>query len=174
MWWLHVLCSMVGRSIADIYPTRGAIFTEAQSMPLIGYRSYGPPYHSIYDILYGECATDERFCVRRQNILKWHHFLLGGCYAIYQTSLQYVISYGCAIIIQYIDVSISHFECTCAEDTIHSMCPLSPYRLTHCRLSWTWRGAALPQRRWSVCLLIKLSNWPSPEAPSEGFSAWWM
>ena len=57
--------------------------------------------------------------MRQPNILKRRHFSLRGCYTIYRTSLQYVISYGCAITIRYIDVSISHFECTRAEHTIH-------------------------------------------------------
>ena len=29
------------------------------------YRGFGPPYHTIYVIAYGECATDEPFCGRR-------------------------------------------------------------------------------------------------------------
>ena len=60
---------MVGRSIADISLTRGTIFTEARSTK-VGYRGYGPPYHTIYDILYGECTADKPFCVRRLNIFE--------------------------------------------------------------------------------------------------------
>ena len=42
----------------------------------VGYRGYGPTYHTIYDISYGECATDEPFCMRRPNSLKRRHFTL--------------------------------------------------------------------------------------------------
>ena len=44
------------------------------------YRGYGPTYHTIYDISYGECAIDEPFCVRQLNIFEAMSF--GWC-AIY-------------------------------------------------------------------------------------------
>ena len=71
---------MLGRSIANIsdliqqqYPTQGAIFTEARCRGKyaaeVGYRGYGPTYHTIYDLSYGECATNF-FCMRRLNIFE--------------------------------------------------------------------------------------------------------
>ena len=58
---------MVGRSIADMYD-QGAIFTETQSfkvnMNTRSYIGYGPTYHTTYNILYSECATDEPFAWR--------------------------------------------------------------------------------------------------------------
>ena len=33
-------------------------------------KGYGPTYHTIYDISYGEFATDKPFCVRRPNIFE--------------------------------------------------------------------------------------------------------
>ena len=36
---------------------------------------HGPPYHIIYDISYGECATDKPFCERRPNIFETMPFL---------------------------------------------------------------------------------------------------
>ena len=48
------------------YTTRGDIFTsvlcaEVNMSPWVVYRGYGPTYHIIYTIYYGECATDEPF-----------------------------------------------------------------------------------------------------------------
>ena len=68
----------------------------------VGYRGYGPTYRTVYNISYGECRTDEPFCVRRLNISEATPFSLGGLHHIYRTSQhtqisQYVISYGCAI-----------------------------------------------------------------------------
>ena len=40
-----------------IYPTQGKYAAEIRY-------SHGPTYHAIYDISYGECATNEPFCVR--------------------------------------------------------------------------------------------------------------
>ena len=60
-----MLCNIyriVGRSIADIYPTRGKYAAEVR------YR--GPPYHTIYVISYGECVTDEPYCMRWPNSFK--------------------------------------------------------------------------------------------------------
>ena len=34
----------------------------------VSYRGYGPTYYTIYNIQYGECATDEPLCVRQPNI----------------------------------------------------------------------------------------------------------
>ena len=114
--YLCIIYSTVGRSIANILD-RGTIFTEAQSaegnMPSIKvrYRGYGPTYRTICDILYGECATDEPFCVRRLNIFekkpfsKKSHFSLRGLFHLYRTSSQYIISYGCIITIRYISIT---------------------------------------------------------------------
>ena len=57
--------SMVGRSIADIYD-QGVILIEVRRAKVnmlaeVEYIGYGPPYRTIYNILYGECATDEPF-----------------------------------------------------------------------------------------------------------------
>ena len=55
---------MVGRSIADMYD-QGAICTEVQSFKVNrntrSYIGYGPAYHTTYNILYSECATDEPY-----------------------------------------------------------------------------------------------------------------
>ena len=60
----NIYCT-VRRSIADICD-RGVIFTEALSAKVnmfaeVGYRGYGPTYHAIFSILYGERATGEPF-----------------------------------------------------------------------------------------------------------------
>ena len=34
------------------------------------HKGYGPTYHTIYDVSYGEFATDKPFCVRRSNIFE--------------------------------------------------------------------------------------------------------
>ena len=60
--------STVGRSIANILD-RGAK-CRGKYAAKVRYRGYGPTYHTICDILFGECATDEPFCVRWQNIFK--------------------------------------------------------------------------------------------------------
>ena len=60
-----------GREVHSRY-----IRPEAQSaevnMPLRSdiRKGYGPTYHTIYDISYGEFATDKPFCVRRPNIFE--------------------------------------------------------------------------------------------------------
>ena len=68
------LYSMVGRSIADISDPRHHIYWGTKRRGTYaakaGYRGYGPTYHTIYDILYGECATDDPFCVRQPNIFE--------------------------------------------------------------------------------------------------------
>ena len=51
-----------------MYPTRGAVFTKPH-MPLRSdIEAMDQP--AILYISYGECATDEPFCVRRLNIGK--------------------------------------------------------------------------------------------------------
>ena len=73
--------SMVGRSIADISDPRHHIYQGAKRLgkyAKVKYRGYGPTYHTIYDISYGECITDEPFCVRWLKFFKHLHFSLGG------------------------------------------------------------------------------------------------
>ena len=60
---------MVGRSIANIaiQPEAPCIYGGAKCRgkyaTKVRYRGYGLTYHTIiYDISYGECATDEPFC----------------------------------------------------------------------------------------------------------------
>ena len=57
---------MVGRSIAEISDSRHHIYRGVKRpgkyAAEIGYRGYGPTYRTIYDISYGECATDEPYC----------------------------------------------------------------------------------------------------------------
>ena len=72
-----ILYSMVGRSIANIaiQPEAPCIYGGAKCRgkyaTKVRYRGYGLTYHTIiYDISYGECATDEPFCVRLLNILE--------------------------------------------------------------------------------------------------------
>ena len=60
--------STVGRSIANILD-RGAK-CRGKYAAKVRYRGYGPTYHTICDVLFGESATDEPFCVRWQNIFK--------------------------------------------------------------------------------------------------------
>ena len=89
---------MAGRSIASTSNLSSifllALCTSVNMVPQIRYIGYRPPYHTIYDISYCECATHEHFAWNGQKIfLKWHHFSLSSWYAIYQTSSQYVISY---------------------------------------------------------------------------------
>ena len=76
---------MVGRTIADISNPRPHIYRGAQCRGKyaaeVGHGGYGLTYHTIYDILYGECATDEPFCVRQPSIFETmpfftHHFSL--------------------------------------------------------------------------------------------------
>ena len=56
---------MVGRSIADIFNPRRHIHWGANHRgkytTKVGYKGYGLTYHTICDIMYGECATDEPF-----------------------------------------------------------------------------------------------------------------
>ena len=65
---------MVGRFIADISDPRCHIYRGAKLRGKyaaeVGYRGYGPTYHTIYGISYGECTTDEPFCMRWLNILE--------------------------------------------------------------------------------------------------------
>ena len=69
------------------------------------------------------------------------HFLLGGRYAIYQTLLQYIISYGCAITIQYV----------CS---IH---PLPWYNVcNHLSILTSKRGLSTLRRRPAIAI------WPVP------------
>ena len=62
---LCYIYSTVGRSIADIYDPRRYIYRGAKRQGKyaaeVVYRGYGPPYRIIYNIYYGEWATDEPF-----------------------------------------------------------------------------------------------------------------
>ena len=65
---------MVRRSVTDISDSRRHIYQSAKHQGKyaaeVGYRGYGPPYHTMYVISYGECATDKPFCVRQPSSLK--------------------------------------------------------------------------------------------------------
>ena len=53
----------------QIYPTR-ATKRRGKYAAEVGYRGYVPTYRTICNISYGECATDEPFCVRRPHIFE--------------------------------------------------------------------------------------------------------
>ena len=63
---------MVGRSATDISDLRRYIYQSAKHRGKyaaeVEYR--GLPYHTVYVISYGECATDKPFCVRQPSSLK--------------------------------------------------------------------------------------------------------
>ena len=73
-----IIYRMVGRSIADVSDSRCHIHWGAKRRGNyaveVGYRGYGLTYHTIYDISFGECATDEPFCVRCPNVFKMTPF----------------------------------------------------------------------------------------------------
>ena len=73
-----IIYRMVGRSIADVSDSRCHIHwgtkRRGNYAVEVGYRGYGLTYHTIYDISYCECATDEPFCVRCPNVFKMTPF----------------------------------------------------------------------------------------------------
>ena len=73
-----VIYSMVESFIADIsdpkcHICRGALRLSKYATE-VRYRSYGPTYHTVYDISCGECTTDEPFCMRQLNIFETMSF----------------------------------------------------------------------------------------------------
>ena len=64
---IHINYSMVGRSIADISDRGGS--AKVNMPPRSDTKAMDRPT-VLCDISYGECATDEPFCMRRQNIIK--------------------------------------------------------------------------------------------------------
>ena len=65
---------MVGKSIANISNPRCHTLHRGKYAAEVRYRGYGPSYNTVYVISYGECATDEPFCLRWPNIFKTASF----------------------------------------------------------------------------------------------------
>ena len=110
--------------------------------PKVGYRGYGLTYTILYFvILYGECATDESFCMRRPNIFKTTPFFTRRWYAIYRTSLQYVIRM----------VAQSPYDLYCKHQcNLHWWHPASVTQLAPAK--WQWQAGDAEQARSKAAL----------------------